>query len=171
MNFGTKVVFHYLFYQLKSKLYRYKNEFWHKACFSLLVLSVRNSNCSTSHIPNRQLKFKSLQNTHSRDVWVQLQIKKYYITIYQLNCSRVNIGTVEPTGAKSQPVTSQRYLKSKDSNRILGIYSFRDLLAGTKFEMIKIFRVKTTEERQKNCKIRPFLAKKKEQNSCKFTKI
>ena len=23
----------------------YKNEFWHKGCFSLLVFSVRNSNC------------------------------------------------------------------------------------------------------------------------------
>ena len=62
-EFWHKGCFHYLFYQLKSKLYRYKNEFWHKACFSLLVLSVRNSNCSTSHIPTRQLKFKLLQNT------------------------------------------------------------------------------------------------------------
>ena len=86
-EFWHKGCFHYLFYQLKSKLYRYKNEFRHKACFSLLVLSFRNSNCSTSYIPNRQLKFKLLQNTHSRDVWVQLQIMKYYITIYQLNCS------------------------------------------------------------------------------------
>ena len=24
---------------------KYKNEFWHKACFSLLVLSVKYSNC------------------------------------------------------------------------------------------------------------------------------
>ena len=58
MNFGTKVIFRYLFYQLKFKLYIYKNEFWHKACFSLLVLSVRNSNCNTSHIPNSQLKIQ-----------------------------------------------------------------------------------------------------------------
>ena len=49
MNFGTKLVF-------------------------ATVLSVGNSNRDTSHIPNSQLKFKLLQNTHSRDVWVQLQI-------------------------------------------------------------------------------------------------
>ena len=53
----------------------------------------------------------------------------------------------KPTGAKSQPVTSQGYLQSKDSDRIRGIYSFRHLLAGTKFETKQIFRVKTTEER------------------------
>ena len=41
--------------------------------FVLLVLSVINSNCYyTSHI-HRQLKFKSLQNTHSHDVCIQLQ--------------------------------------------------------------------------------------------------
>ena len=61
--------------------------------------------------------------------------------------------------------------KSKDSDKILGIYSFRDLLAGTKFETIQIFHVKTTEERWKNCKIRPSLAKKWERNSRNFTKI
>ena len=42
--------------------------------FILLVLSVINSNCYyTSHIPNHQLKFKSLQNTHSHNVCIQLQ--------------------------------------------------------------------------------------------------
>ena len=86
-EFWHKGCFSLLVLSVKSKLYRYKNEFRHKACFSLLVLSFRNSNCSTSHIPNRQLKFKLLQNTHSCDMWVQLQITKYYITIYQLNCS------------------------------------------------------------------------------------
>ena len=40
------------------KLYLYKNEFRHKGCFSLFVLSVRNSNCNTSHIPNSQLKIQ-----------------------------------------------------------------------------------------------------------------
>ena len=53
----------------------------------------------------------------------------------------------KPTGAKKPRVTSQGYLQSKDIDRILGIYSFRDLLAGAKFEMIQIFRVRTTEER------------------------
>ena len=36
----------------------YKNEFWHEACFSLLVLSVKNSNCNTYHIPNSQLEIQ-----------------------------------------------------------------------------------------------------------------
>ena len=40
----------------------------------------------------------------------------------------------KPTGAKSQPVTSQGYLQSKDIDRILSIYSFRDLPAGVKFK-------------------------------------
>ena len=53
----------------------------------------------------------------------------------------------KPTGTKSQSVTSQRYLQSKDIDKILSIYSFRDLLAGTKFETIQIFHVRTTEER------------------------
>ena len=68
-EFWHKGCFHYLFYQLKSKLYRYKNEFQHKACFLLLVLSVRNSNCSTSHIPNRQLKIQIIaEHTQPRCV-------------------------------------------------------------------------------------------------------
>ena len=46
------------FVSWKFKLYIYKNEFWHKGCFSLLILSVRNSNCNTSHIPNSQLKIQ-----------------------------------------------------------------------------------------------------------------
>ena len=54
----------------------------------------------------------------------------------------------KPTGAKSQPVTSQGYLQSKDIDRILSIYPFfRDLLAGVEFETIQILRVRTTEER------------------------
>ena len=53
----------------------------------------------------------------------------------------------KPTGAKSQSVTSQGYLQPNDIDRILGIYSFRDLLAGVKFKTIQIFRVETTEER------------------------
>ena len=36
----------------------YKNEFQHKACFSLLVLSVKNSNCNMYHIPNSQLEIQ-----------------------------------------------------------------------------------------------------------------
>ena len=48
---------------------------------------------------------------------------------------------------KANKVTSQGYLQSKDIDRILIIYSFRDLLAGAKFKMIQIFRVRTTEEK------------------------
>ena len=36
----------------------YKNKFWHHTCFSLLVLSVRNSNYNTYHIPNSQLEIQ-----------------------------------------------------------------------------------------------------------------
>ena len=70
MNFDTKVVFHYLFCQLKIQIVCiYKNEFRHKACFSLLVLSVRNSNCNMSHIPNSQLKIQIIaEHTQPRCV-------------------------------------------------------------------------------------------------------
>ena len=36
----------------------YKNEFRHHAYFSLLVLSVKNSNYNTYHIPNSQLEIQ-----------------------------------------------------------------------------------------------------------------
>ena len=36
----------------------YKNEFQHRACFSLLVLSVKNSNRNTYHIQNSQLEIQ-----------------------------------------------------------------------------------------------------------------
>ena len=36
----------------------YKNEFRHHTCFSLLVLSVKNSNYNTYHIPNSQLEIQ-----------------------------------------------------------------------------------------------------------------
>ena len=43
---------------VRRSRYKYKNEFQHKGCFSLLVLSVRNLNCNTSHISNSQLKIQ-----------------------------------------------------------------------------------------------------------------
>ena len=68
-EFRHKGCFSLLVLSVKSKLYRYKNEFWYKACFSLLVLSVRNSNCSTSHIPNSQLKIQIIaEHTQPRRV-------------------------------------------------------------------------------------------------------
>ena len=36
----------------------YKNKFRHHTCFSLLVLSVKNSNYNTNHIPNSQLEIQ-----------------------------------------------------------------------------------------------------------------
>ena len=36
----------------------YKNKFWHHACFSLLVLSVKNLNYNMYHIPNSQLEIQ-----------------------------------------------------------------------------------------------------------------
>ena len=66
-----------------------------------------------------------MQNTHSRDVWVQLQITKYCITTIS---AQLLLGkhrhSKKPTGAKSQQVTSQGYLQSKDINRILIVYFF-----------------------------------------------
>ena len=57
-EFWHKCCFSLLVLSVKSKLYRYRNEFRHKACFSLLVLLVKNSNCDTSHIPNSQLQIQ-----------------------------------------------------------------------------------------------------------------
>ena len=70
MNFGTKVAFRYLFCQLEIQIvYIYKNEFQHKGCFLLLILSVRNSNCNTSHIPNSHLKIQIIaEHTQPRCV-------------------------------------------------------------------------------------------------------
>ena len=57
-EFWHKACFSLLVLSVKNSNCIYKNEFWHQACFSLLVLSVRNSNCNTSHIPNSQLKIQ-----------------------------------------------------------------------------------------------------------------
>ena len=109
-----------------------------------------------------------MQNTHSCDVWVQLQIAKYCITNIS---AQLLLGkhrhSKKPTGAKSQQVTSQGYLQSKDINRILIVISFRDLLAGAKFEMIQIFCVRTTEEGRKAMKFVHLFEKK----GTKFARI
>ena len=127
----------------------YKNEFWHKACFLLLVLSVKNSNCNTYHIPNSQLKkFKLLQNTHSCDMWVQLQITKYCIINIsaQLLLSK-HRHSKKPTGTKSQQVTSQGYLQSKDIDRILIIYFFLRSTCRREIQNDTNLSCQTTEER------------------------
>ena len=55
-EFRHKGCFSLLVLSVKNSNCIYKNEFQHKGCFLLLVLSVRNSNCNMSHIPNIQLK-------------------------------------------------------------------------------------------------------------------
>ena len=136
-----------MFYQLYSNRI-YKNEFRHKACFSLLVLSDRNSNCDTSHIPNSQLKIQIIaEYTQLRCVGTAANYKVLHNHISAQLLLSKHRHSKKPTGAKSQPVTSQGYLQSKDIDGILSIYSFQDLLAGVKFEAIQIFRVRTTEER------------------------
>ena len=124
MNFGTKLV------------------------FSLLVLSVRNSNCDTSHIPNSQLKIQIIaEYTQPWHVGTAANYKVLHSHISAQLLLSKHRHSKKPTGAKSQSFTSKGYLQSKDIDRILSIYSFRDLLAGMKFKMIQIFRVRTTEER------------------------
>ena len=65
------------------QLYRYRNEFWHKACFSLLVLSVRNSNHSTSYFPKLTVKIQIIaEHTQSQCVGTAANYKvlHYYIS-------------------------------------------------------------------------------------------
>ena len=113
MNFGINVVFHYLFYQLNSNRI-YKNKFRHKACFSLLVLSVRNSNCDTSHIPNSQLKIQIIaEYTQPRHVGTAANYKVLHNHILAQLLLSKHRHSKKPTGAKSQPVTSQGYSQSK----------------------------------------------------------
>ena len=120
---------------------------WHKACFSLLVLSVRNSNCDTSHIPNSQLKIQIIaEHTQPRCVGTAADYKVLHNHISAHLLLSKHRHSKKPTGAKSQEL-HHKGITIKDINKILGIYSFRDLLAGAKFKTIQILRVKTTEER------------------------
>ena len=61
---------------------------------------------------------------------------------------------------KANKVTSQGYLQSKDINRILIVISFRDLLAGTKFETIQIFCVRQQRKGKKTAKFFHLFEKK-----------
>ena len=126
MNFGTNVVFHCLFYQLNSNcIYIYNCIFWHKACFSLLVLSVRNSNCDTSHIPNSQLKIQIIaEYTQPRHVGTAASYKVLHNHISAQLLLSKHRHSKKPTGAKSQSYIT-RVFQSKDIDRILIIYSFK----------------------------------------------
>ena len=97
-----------------------------------------------------------MQNTHSRDVWVQLQITKYCIT----NISAQHRHSKKPTGTKSQQVTSQGYLQSKDIDRILIIYSFLRSTCRRKIQNDKNLSCQTTEESRKTVKFIHLLKKK-----------
>ena len=102
MNFGTNVVFHYLFYQLNSNCI-YKNEFWHKACFSLLVLSVRNSNFDTSHILNSQFKIQIIaEHTQPRRVHTDANYKVLHNHISAQLLLSKHRHSKKPRGIKSQ---------------------------------------------------------------------
>ena len=81
-------------------------------------------------------------------MWVQLQITKYCITNIsaQLLLSK-HRHSKKPTGAKSQQVTSQGYLQSKDIDRILIIYIFLRSTCRHKIQNDTNLLCQTTEER------------------------
>ena len=91
-----------MFYQLNSN-HIYKNEFRHKACFSLLVLLVKNSNCDTSHIPNSQLKIQIIaEHTQPRHVGTAANYKVLHNHMSAQLLLNKHRHSKKPTGAKSQ---------------------------------------------------------------------
>ena len=81
----------------------YKIEFWHHACFSLLVLSVKNSNCNTYHIPNSQLEIQIIAE------YTQLQrvgTAAYYKVLHNHISAQLLLSkhrhSKKPTDTKSQ---------------------------------------------------------------------
>ena len=102
-----------MFYQLNSN-HIYKNEYRHKACFLLLVLSVRNSNCNTDHIPNSQLEIQIIaEYTQPRHVGTAANYKVLHNHISAQLLLSKHRHSKKPTGTKSQQVTSQGYLNQK----------------------------------------------------------
>ena len=78
-----------------------------------------------SHIPNRQLQIQIVaEYTQPRRVGTAANYKVLHNHISAQLLLRKHRHSKKPTGTKSQPVISQGYLQSKDSDRILGIYSF-----------------------------------------------
>ena len=96
-------------------------------------------------------------------MWVQLQITK---------CCIINISaqlllskhrhSKKPTGTKSQQVTSQGYLQSKDIGRILIIYSFEIYLQAQNSKRYKSFMSEQQRKGRKNHEIRPSFDKERE---------
>ena len=74
-----------------------------QACFSLLVLSVRNSNCDTCHIPNSHLKIQIIaQYTQPRCVGTAANYKVLHNHISAQLLLSKHRHSKKPTGAKSQ---------------------------------------------------------------------
>ena len=116
----------------------YKNEFRDHACFLLLVLSVKIQ--IVIHIIFQIVRNSIIaEYTQLRRVGTAANYKVLHNHISAQLLLSKHRHSKKPTGAKSQPVTSQGYLQSKDIDRIISIYSFRDLLAGTKFKTISLW--------------------------------
>ena len=74
-----------------------------QSLFSLLVLSVRNSNCDTSHIPNNQLKIQIIaEHTQPRCVGTAVNYKVLHNHISAQLLLSKHRHSKKPTGAKSQ---------------------------------------------------------------------
>ena len=102
-------------------------------------------------------------------MWVQLQITKYCITniTAQLLLSK-HRHSKKPTDAKSQQVTSQGYLQSKDIDKILIIYFlFEIYLQVQNSKRYKSFVSEQQRKGRKTVKFIHFLKKK----GTKFTQI
>ena len=79
----------------------------------------------------------------------------------QLLLGKTNIGTVRSLQALKDNKLHHKCIiyHQKTCDRILIVF-FGDLLADAKFETIKIFHARTTEEKQETHEIRPFSTKK-----------
>ena len=85
-----------------------------QSLFSLLLLSVRNSNCCTSHIPIRQLKIQIIaEYTQPQHEGTAANYKVLHNHISAQLLLSKHRHSKKPTDAKSQPVTSQGYLQIK----------------------------------------------------------
>ena len=74
-----------------------------QSLFSLLVLSVRNSNCDTSHIPNSQLKIQIIaEHAQPQCVGTAANYKVLHKHISAQLLLSKHRHSKKPTGAKSQ---------------------------------------------------------------------
>ena len=107
-KFWHKCCFSVLVLSVKSKLYRYKNEFWHKACFRYLFCQLE------IQIPIRQLKIQIIaEYTQPQSVGTAANYKVLHNHISAQLLLSKHRHSKKPTGTKSQPVISQGYLQIK----------------------------------------------------------